>query len=164
MRRAERITAGLEPEEEIVIVPWWERVLIRVFSHKNNGSDEHVTADDDSFTKETKRANSTRVRTDMIRRMDDAPKLVTPSGFLSEGRMTTVQENSNERSQQAAPPSPVRQLAFADLPTMEAVDISDDTSDEDDDDSLDEEIEERFSSRPSMRSRYIVITFFYNLN
>jgi hypothetical protein len=38
--------------------------------------------------------NQRKVRTDMIRRMDDAPKLVNPSGWISEGQyaLATVDE------------------------------------------------------------------------
>lgn len=33
-----------------------------------------------------------RLRPDMIRRIDDKPKLINPSGWISEGRMPTAQE------------------------------------------------------------------------
>lgn len=52
-----------------------------------------------------------KLRTDMIRRMDDAPKLVDPNGWISEGRMVPMKRFSTIQSVQ----DPPRHLSFADL-------------------------------------------------
>lgn len=158
-RREQRIAAGLESDKEVIVIPWWKQAILSALSRKSSRSDDQISADDDSSTKESKRAGGTRLRTDMIRRMDDAPKLVTPSGFLSEGRMTTVPENpqaERDPSKLAPPPSPARQLVFAERPMLELPEAVETSDEEDEEDSLDEEIEERFRSRPTIRSRYVM--------
>jgi hypothetical protein len=47
-----------------------------------------------------------KLRPDMIRRMDDAPKLIDPSGWISEGQSVPINRVSTMQSN--------RQLAFAD--------------------------------------------------
>jgi hypothetical protein len=55
-----------------------------------------------------------KLKTDMIRRTHDEPKLVNPSGWISEGDVLPIRKDSSTQS----PPAEVRHLAFADrLPT-----------------------------------------------
>ncbi|KAK7036416.1 hypothetical protein VNI00_011613 [Paramarasmius palmivorus] len=95
---------------ESVAVPYseknthWARRLVS-FLHRERGIP--VTEDSDESDHDDKeRANTghtKRVRTDMIRRMDDAPKLVNPSGWISEGdripmkRHATIQSATQDR-------------------------------------------------------------------
>ncbi|KAA1476458.1 hypothetical protein DENSPDRAFT_807240 [Dentipellis sp. KUC8613] len=57
-----------------------------------------------------------RLRPDMIRRMDDAPKLVNPSGWISEGRSDPLKVVAVEPTENDSPDAQehTRQLAFAD--------------------------------------------------
>ncbi|KZV69989.1 hypothetical protein PENSPDRAFT_651888 [Peniophora sp. CONT] len=53
----------------------------------------------------TPRKTGTGVRTDMIRRMDDAPKLVNPSGWISERIMNEKQALNDPKAEQPIPSS-----------------------------------------------------------
>lgn len=62
-------------------------------------------------------SGSRKLRPDMIRRMDDAPQLVNPSGWISEGRSDPLKVVSIEPPQRQAPPAQngqPRQLSFVD--------------------------------------------------
>lgn len=53
--------------------------------------------DEDQVEEEAKKGDGTairKLRPDMIRRMDDAPKLVNPSGWVSEGRAPSLRKGS----------------------------------------------------------------------
>ncbi|ETW74843.1 potassium transporter [Heterobasidion irregulare TC 32-1] len=65
---------------------------------------------------------SRKLRPDMIRRMDDAPKLVNPSGWISEGRSDPMNAVAEDGSQ--PPAEPTRQLAFAEDPKRRSRDLS----------------------------------------
>lgn len=58
--------------------PWYSRFIP---GRRKRTVENDETSDDASDHK----ASIKRLRTDMIRRMDDAPKLVDPNGFVSEG-------------------------------------------------------------------------------
>ena len=65
----------------VVILPWYHRLWLaftQSFKHKEPQT---------KFREET--TPVPRVRPEMIRRMDDAPKLVNPSGWISEGHSGT---------------------------------------------------------------------------
>jgi hypothetical protein len=152
MRKAERIANGLEVEADIIYVPWWKRTLLHLFPrHSKDG--------DNSSIREAKRGDNRRVRTEMIRRMDEAPKLVTPSGFLSEGRLPTVQESPQVENKfsanyrQPSSPSPTRQLGLTDLPMIEHPD-SNQISDLNFEDEDDDPVEDQMADRLGVDSRY----------
>jgi hypothetical protein len=147
-RREARIAAGFDPEPEVVYMPWWK---LRVFSRKPT-----PPSDAQSSTEDNERGQ--RLKTDMIRRMHDAPQRVTPSGFLSE--TTTIQEISRGPAHRQPLPSLSRQSASVELPaTMDLPEAVDTTSsnveDEDSDSKLDETGgRSSFRSRPITRSKY----------
>jgi hypothetical protein len=79
----------LNAEVEAAIPPWHQR-LGRLFHHRKDMSsvgDTSETSSDGTIPKRLQRKQSLikKLRTDMIRRIDDAPKLVNPSGWISEG-------------------------------------------------------------------------------
>jgi len=73
------------------------RTFTNLFKRKINVPSPSEDDAEEHSEKEKKK----KLRTDMIRRMDDAPKLVNPSGWISEGdripvkRHNTVQSNAN---------------------------------------------------------------------
>ncbi|KAI0317188.1 cation transport protein-domain-containing protein [Amylostereum chailletii] len=97
-RRGSRLSTIAEVNEDALSTPakggsWKER--------KNSGHD------------------SRKLRTDMIRRMDDAPKLVNPSGWISEGRSDPATKNvtiitPEKAAYTSPPPEDGRQLSFVD--------------------------------------------------
>jgi hypothetical protein len=153
-RREARIAAGFDPEPEVVYVPWWRDIVLRVLSRKPTSSSDEDS--DDGSIKDNRRGQ--RLRTDMIKRTNGAPQRVTPSGFLSEA--TTIQENLRGPAHRQPPPSPGRQLESAGLQAaidlQEAVDTSSSTFEDEDDDSNMGEAGSQPSlrSRPTARSKY----------
>jgi hypothetical protein len=70
---------------------WW-RTLISTLLHPSiTLRDENGDETESSHSSEEEQKNR-RVRTHMIRRIDDKPKLVNPSGWISEGRLPVAQE------------------------------------------------------------------------
>lgn len=74
---------------------------------------------EDEPTSKERKAKSVlqKLRPDMIRRMDDAPKLVNPSGWISEGDSNAARKGSitEDRAESGTPlHDSSRQLAFAD--------------------------------------------------
>jgi hypothetical protein len=70
---------------------WWRSpvsTLLRRTATLHDESDNET----DSIRSSKENQKNRRVRPDMIRRIDDRPMLVNPSGRISEGRMLTVQE------------------------------------------------------------------------
>ncbi|KAK0226367.1 cation transport protein-domain-containing protein [Armillaria fumosa] len=86
-------------------VPWFRRVFTRnkTVAVAEDGSDKASETEG--------RGNSIRkkLRTDMIRRMDDAPKRVDPNGWISQGSSIPLQRFSTVQSNQ----DPPRHLSFA---------------------------------------------------
>lgn len=68
---------------------WWGTRFPSLFHRSATLHDES----DDGTDSSKENHKSRRVRPDMIRRIDDRPKLINPSGWISEGRMQTAQEN-----------------------------------------------------------------------
>lgn len=99
-----RVSSKVDAPVHIVLQPWWRR-LIRIAKGHPSGLPRHES-------KENGDAHP-KLRTDMIRRMDEAPKLVNPSGWISEGRPDPPPPSSALRSANGPPPqSPLHQVAF----------------------------------------------------
>jgi len=71
---------------------WW-RTPISTLLHRSTTL--HDESDNETVSSRSSKENhkNRRVRPDMIRRIDDKPKLVNPSGWISEGPTPTAQEN-----------------------------------------------------------------------
>ncbi|SJK97970.1 uncharacterized protein ARMOST_01226 [Armillaria ostoyae] len=99
---AARVTP-IDAEEKHV--PWFRRIFTRnkTVAVAEDGSDKASETEG--------RGNSMRkkLRTDMIRRMDDAPKRVDPNGWISQGSTIPLQRFSTVQSNQ----DPPRHLSFA---------------------------------------------------
>ena len=67
---------------------WW-RFPFSTLLHRSATLHDESDHETDSTRSSKKNNKNRRVRTDMIRRIDDKPKLVNPSGWISEGRMPT---------------------------------------------------------------------------
>ena len=81
---------------------WW-KTPISTLLHRSTTLQDESDSETDSSRK------NRRVRPDMIRRIDDRPKLVNPSGWISEGRMPTAQEGLVE-SRSTRSGSSIREL------------------------------------------------------
>lgn len=86
-------------------VPWFRRIFSRnkTVAVAEDGSDKA------SETEERGNSIRKKLRTDMIRRMDDAPKRVDPNGWISQGSTIPLQRFSTVQSNQ----DPPRHLSFA---------------------------------------------------
>ncbi|TFY57734.1 hypothetical protein EVG20_g8425 [Dentipellis fragilis] len=126
VRAAARKVAQNSPGEEVEAPASWasrfttfmRRGSALTTIQEKNEDDVPGSLSRGTTVKDKKGANgeARRLRPDMIRRMDDAPKLVNPSGWISEGRSDPLKvvavepkENDNPESQEHT-----RQLAFAD--------------------------------------------------
>ena len=85
---------------DVRIEPWGKRWAEFVVKPKL-GTVVEATHSSDSG-EERGRSLAGRLRPDMIRRMDDAPKLINPSGFISEGH--TPDPSAQGRSLSVDPP------------------------------------------------------------
>ena len=81
--------------------------------------------------------------------MDDAPKLVNPSGWISEGRSDPMNAVAEDGSQ--PPAEPTRQLAFAEDPKRRSRDLSVSSTSSSSEPSATDERE----GRPSHRRRLV---------
>lgn len=79
---ARRVEQKLHAPIEVHILPWWKRAA-RLFIKPSLSTIQESTSSAENGHND--RGRSSRVRPEMIRRMDDAPKLVNPSGVISEG-------------------------------------------------------------------------------
>ncbi|EEB97032.1 hypothetical protein MPER_03732, partial [Moniliophthora perniciosa FA553] len=123
-KKFERIIRSAAARESVVVPlteehenTKWPRRLITLFQRERGIP--ITKADTPSDSDEKERANggyTKRVRTDMIRRMDDAPKLVNPSGWISEGDRIPMKRNATIQSTNQD-----RRLSFiTPLPSMDA--------------------------------------------
>ena len=84
---ARRVERKLHTPVEIDVLPWWKKAFLLFKNRKKlDVAEEPTHSAGDSQTEHPHRGRSlgSRVRPDMIRRMDDAPKLINPSGNISE--------------------------------------------------------------------------------
>ena len=86
-----RVAAKVHAPVEVKVLPWWKRAA-RVFLSPQLSTIAEAThsTDPDSLEDRGRSANG-RLRPEMIRRMDDAPKLVDPSGHISKGHSPRMQ-------------------------------------------------------------------------
>lgn len=73
---------------------WW-RSPISTLLHRSTTLRDEIGHETDSSHSSKKNHKNRRVRPDMIRRIDDKPKLVNPSGWISEGPPLAAQEGGN---------------------------------------------------------------------
>ncbi|KAG7449729.1 uncharacterized protein BT62DRAFT_928462 [Guyanagaster necrorhizus] len=96
--------APIDAEEKYV--PWFRRIFT---SRNKTVTVTEVGRDKGAETERRSCIIRKKLRTDMIRRMDDAPKRVDPNGWISEGRTIPLQRFSTVQSNQDVP----RHLSFA---------------------------------------------------
>ncbi|KAJ4483537.1 cation transport protein-domain-containing protein [Lentinula aciculospora] len=90
-------------DQRNIIVRWCRSLVTLLKGRKTKGL-PMTRQDSTESSGEKDRKTPKKLRTDMIRRMDDAPKLVNPSGWISEGdRIPLKHLQSPSRGQ--APPS-----------------------------------------------------------
>ncbi|OBZ69496.1 hypothetical protein A0H81_10410 [Grifola frondosa] len=82
---ARRVAAQVHAPVRVRVVPWWRRVgkALRFPRRTRLTSFDDLRLGEESPDREH---GQFRLRPDMIRRMNDAPKLVDPSGWISEGQ------------------------------------------------------------------------------
>lgn len=79
---ANHIADEAQKPVDVRIISMWKRALEMIFHRDRFSGVDGTSATDDSSTQDDHHGR--RLRTDMIRRMDDAPKLINPSGWISE--------------------------------------------------------------------------------
>lgn len=99
-----RVSSKVNLSTHVKIEPWWKRLLHRCKRDPSGISHQESYENGDAHPK---------LRTDMIRRMDEAPKLVNPSGWISDGPPETTSPTSALRSPSNPPQSSFHQVAFA---------------------------------------------------
>lgn len=92
----------------VKLVPFWRRILELLMPSTYAASKDD---DKDSESSSEDHRGSSRVRVDMIRRMDAAPQRVNPSGWISDQEAQHRPQKNDEYELQ----SPGRYLAFADI-------------------------------------------------
>lgn len=103
---ASRAAAKVDSEAELAARPWTHRFASLFRKNTGLSTVDEITEDDKDESKERTGGIIRKLRPDMIRRMDDAPKLVDPSGWISEGQSVPMMRAPTVQS--------TRQLAFAD--------------------------------------------------
>lgn len=78
----------------VVVKPWYSKLWTSLTQKFSSSSAQSLPREETTPTP--------RLRTEMIRRMDDAPKLVNPSGWISEGQPG----NGDEKLPAFKPPTP----------------------------------------------------------
>ncbi|KAH9944580.1 TrkH-domain-containing protein [Amylocystis lapponica] len=150
-RAASRFSSKVGEPVEVKFIPWWRRALELM----KPGKDLDATAvgdSDDVVPPEHNRSQPSRLRPDMIRRMDDAPKLVNPSGWISEGHTEApAKERVVDRSPAPITKPPRRQLTFTEVDT----DASSTPSPSESESSSDNVIGDLQRSRPDMGNRRV---------
>lgn len=108
---ARRVANKVQEPVQVNLVPWWKRAVRMLVSPnlstvpEESHSSENTSHDREQRDREKEkerekgRSVASKLRTDMIRRMDDAPKLVNPSGYISEGHSPHVSTDAIPRTQ-----------------------------------------------------------------
>ncbi|KAJ3519413.1 hypothetical protein NM688_g9303 [Phlebia brevispora] len=78
-----RVSEKVHAPVDVKVEPWWKRVARSLVKPQLSTIAEATHSAESS--EERGRSLTGRLRPDMIRRMDDAPKLINPSGYISEG-------------------------------------------------------------------------------
>ncbi|KAJ3726247.1 hypothetical protein C8R42DRAFT_718482 [Lentinula raphanica] len=97
------VSAPSDLEQKSMIIRW-SRSLISLLMGRKRAGLPIKRQDSTESSGEKSRKIPKKLRTDMIRRMDDAPKLVNPSGWISEGDRIRV-GNIRSPSRSRSPPS-----------------------------------------------------------
>lgn len=79
---ARRVEEKLHAPVDVHIMPWWKRAASLFVKPSLSTIPESTQSVENGLHG---RGRSSRVRPEMIRRIDDAPKLIDPSGLISEG-------------------------------------------------------------------------------
>jgi hypothetical protein len=88
-----------------------KNVVVLSRPNSNQSADDTTSGSDQQHRGGSKQtSNSNRLRPDMIRRMDNAPQLINPSGWISEGHSAPTRPTTLERAS-TEPAS--KQLAFS---------------------------------------------------
>ena len=82
---ARRVAAKVNVPVEIKVLPWWKRAVRTLLQPQLSTIAEASHSTDPENVEDRGRSASGRLRPDMIRRVDGAPKLVDPSGHISKG-------------------------------------------------------------------------------
>ena len=95
---ARRVANKMNEPVEVQLVPWWKRaarMLVgpRLSTIPEATNSTESTAREREKDRDRKHTIANKLRPDMIRRMNDAPKLVDPSGYISEGQTPHVSTN-----------------------------------------------------------------------
>jgi hypothetical protein len=103
---ARRVANKINEPVEVHLVPWWRRATQMLINPRLSTIPEATHSSENSATRERERDReksriSSRVRPEMIRRMDDAPKLINPSGYISEGHTPEVSVHNVSRTPSA---------------------------------------------------------------
>lgn len=109
---ARRVAAKVQAPVEIKEQPWWKRAA-RMLLQPQLSTIAEVTHSTES-TEERGRSATGRLRTEMIRRVDDAPKLINPSGYISEGHTPNLSAEG-KASNSDGQPRDYRELNKAEL-------------------------------------------------
>lgn len=92
-RKAASLIADAEKKDR----PWPSRIA--AFIRQGRGLSVVVEETEAKPLPQEKGGHITKLRPDMIRRMDDAPKLINPSGWVSEGKATSMRREPSVASQ-----------------------------------------------------------------
>ncbi|CCL99243.1 uncharacterized protein FIBRA_01258 [Fibroporia radiculosa] len=117
---ARKLSRQSHKHVEVKLVPWWRRAANIVFGQTKLDSGD-ANDSGSSSTPDHRGAQTSRLRPDMIRRMDDAPRRINPSGWISEARMDTRGHATSEAPHGDVSSSP-QFLTFSDIESPAPVD------------------------------------------
>ncbi|KAI0059918.1 hypothetical protein BV25DRAFT_1918057 [Artomyces pyxidatus] len=127
VRAAARNVAAASPGKEVEVPTTWTTRIASFFTPGSHLSTIRENPDESALPTPTKTISgrerkhgtndSRKLRPDMIRRMDDAPQLVNPSGWISEGRtdpLNVVAIETNNEKARSPSREHIRQLSLVD--------------------------------------------------
>ncbi|EED83408.1 predicted protein, partial [Postia placenta Mad-698-R] len=128
---AREMSEKTQSSVKVRMLPWWRRA-IRRFLPRSRDVSRTSSENGERSSYEHRGSSFARVRPEMIRRMDDAPRLVNPSGWISEGRsepLTIDPTGNNDLVRSAipvqSPAGPAQGLALDAERSSESEDIDD---------------------------------------
>ncbi|KZT21063.1 hypothetical protein NEOLEDRAFT_1139908 [Neolentinus lepideus HHB14362 ss-1] len=86
--------AKVQIDVEAAVVPWHSK-MVNMLRRRKRLTTARENSTESPPRERAKPSSVKKLRTDMIRRMDDAPKLVDPSGWISEGRTESMVNTPN---------------------------------------------------------------------
>ncbi|TFK50964.1 TrkH-domain-containing protein [Heliocybe sulcata] len=87
--------AEVKIDVEAAVVPWHSK-MVNMLRRRKRLTTVRENSTESAQKERTKPGSVKKLRPDMIRRMDDAPKLVDPSGWISEGLTESTVPSSND--------------------------------------------------------------------